>query len=108
MSRGIGCRALRAQFVHRDPHVGIPQADLPHIVERLYWADPSRARTTGGSGLGLTIAHELITAQHGTITVISHPGAGSRFTVTLPASKEAVELTHELRLGVPGDTIDTT
>jgi hypothetical protein len=66
-------------------------------------ADPPRARTTGGSGLGLglTITYELITAQRGTSTVTSHPGAASRLTVTLPASKGGSQTHHELGSGCP-------
>ncbi len=70
-----------------DTGEGIPAEDLPHIFERFYRVDKSRARATGGSGLGLTIARRLIEAHGGTITVQSKLGQGSRFSFTLPVAE---------------------
>jgi len=67
-----------------DTGEGIPAEDLPNIFERFYRVDKSRARTTGGSGLGLTITKRLVEAHGGTITVESEQGKGSRFSFTLP------------------------
>ena len=67
-----------------DTGEGISSEDLPHVFDRLYRADPSRTRSTGGAGLGLTIAKQLIEAHGGTIRVESTEGEGSRFTLTLP------------------------
>jgi len=66
-----------------DTGKGIPAKDLPNIFERFYRVDKSRARATGGSGLGLTIAKRLVEAHGGRIEVQSKPGKGSRFTFTL-------------------------
>ncbi len=65
-----------------DTGVGIAAADLPHIFERFYRADP--ARTAGGTGLGLAIAGWIVQAHGGAIHVVSTPGTGSVFTVLLP------------------------
>jgi len=65
---------------------GIPPEDLPNIFERFYRADKSRARTTGGAGLGLTISKRLIEAHGGTITATSEFGKGSRFSFTVPVA----------------------
>lgn len=67
-----------------DTGEGIPAEDLPDIFERFYRVDKSRARATGGSGLGLTIAKRLVEAHGGKIKAWSKPGKGSRFTFTLP------------------------
>jgi signal transduction histidine kinase len=67
-----------------DTGEGIPAEDLPNIFERFYRVDKSRARVTGGSGLGLTIAKRLVEAHGGEITVRSELGKGSRFSFTLP------------------------
>ncbi len=69
-----------------DTGEGIPAEDLPHLFDRLHRVDPSRARSTGGAGLGLTIAKQLIEAHGGTIRAESALGEGSRFTFTLPIS----------------------
>jgi signal transduction histidine kinase len=70
-----------------DTGEGIPAADLSNIFERFYRVDRSRARATGGSGLGLTIARRLVEAHGGKITVESQLGKGSRFSFTLPIAK---------------------
>ena len=69
-----------------DTGEGIPPADLPHIFDRFYRADKSRARATGGHGLGLTVSKGLVEAHGGTITVETEHGLGSRFTFTLPVA----------------------
>jgi signal transduction histidine kinase len=70
-----------------DTGEGIPAEDLPHIFERFYRVDKSRARATGGSGLGLTIARRLVEAHGGTIVVQSKLGEGSSFSFTLPIAE---------------------
>ena len=70
-----------------DTGTGIPPDALPHVFDRLYRADPSRDRATGGSGLGLTIARQLVEAHGGTIWAESEPGQGSRFGFDLPAAE---------------------
>ncbi|MEM3485653.1 MAG: sensor histidine kinase, partial [Candidatus Methanomethyliaceae archaeon] len=64
----------------QDQGPGIPEEDLPHIFERFYKADKSRAE--GGTGLGLAIAKEIVQAHGGRIWVENRGGA--RFTFALP------------------------
>ena len=70
-----------------DTGEGIPPDGLPNIFERFYRVDKSRARATGGSGLGLTIAKRLVEAHGGKIEVQSKLGKGSRFSFTVPVAE---------------------
>jgi len=74
----------------RDSGEGISAEDANHIFERFYRADKSRARRSGGSGLGLTIARTLVETMGGQIGVESNPEQGSRFWFTLPRSDDKV------------------
>ncbi len=76
--------SIKIQVIDSGP--GIAPQNLPHIFERFYRADRSRKRNLSyqGSGLGLSIAHQLVGLHHGTLTVNSTPGQGATFTVTLP------------------------
>lgn len=67
----------------QDTGSGIPQEELPNVFERFYRADRSRTRTTGGSGLGLTIAKQIVEMHGGQIWVQSWVGAGSTFGFSL-------------------------
>ena len=72
----------QAKIMLADNGKGISAADLPHIFERMYQCDHSRAAK--GNGLGLSIAKELVSVHKGTITAASIPGAGTTFTIMLP------------------------
>jgi len=67
-----------------DTGPGIPAEDLPHVFERFYRVDKSRAQPRGRAGLGLAICKAIVEAHSGTIAAVSQPGSGSTFTVTLP------------------------
>jgi signal transduction histidine kinase len=67
-----------------DSGPGIPVSELPHIFERFRRADVSRARSTGGFGLGLAICKALVDAYGGTIEAINLPGQGTEVRVHLP------------------------
>jgi len=69
-----------------DTGEGIPAEELPNIFERFYRVDKTRARATGGHGLGLTITKRLVEVHGGKIEVQSEMGKGSRFTFTVPVS----------------------
>ncbi len=69
-----------------DTGIGIAPGDLPHIFDRFWRADSARTRTgeRPGSGLGLAICKWIAEAHGGQIDVVSRPGRGTTFTVTLP------------------------
>lgn len=77
-------QAHQAVIEVEDTGIGIPPEELPHIFERFYRVDKDRSRQTGGFGLGLAIAHQIITAHHGFIQVTSVIGQGSLFKIVLP------------------------
>ena len=64
--------------------IGIPATDLDRVFERFYRVDRARSRDTGGTGLGLAIVRHVVQNHHGEVTVTSHEGEGSTFTLTLP------------------------
>ncbi|MBI4759642.1 MAG: sensor histidine kinase [Chloroflexota bacterium] len=71
-----------------DTGSGVPKEALPHLFERFYQADPSRAGgAQRGAGLGLAIVKEIIEAHGGTIGVRSQEGHGTTFTIRLPLAK---------------------
>ena len=74
----------------RDGGPGIAAEHLPQIFERFYRVDPARSGRTGGGGLGLAIARDVIEAHGGRITAESDPGGGSSFLVVLPGAKPPV------------------
>jgi signal transduction histidine kinase len=69
-------------FHVKDTGIGIAKEDLPHIFTRFYRAD--KARSDGGSGIGLTIARYFVEAQGGSINVQSNIGEGTHLSFTLP------------------------
>ncbi len=66
-----------------DRGVGIPPEALPYLFDRFYRVTAT-ARDVQGLGLGLCISHRIVEAHGGSIDVVSEPGLGSSFTVTLP------------------------
>lgn len=88
-----------------DSGSGISRKDLFHIFEPFYRAEPSRHRTSSGSGLGLTIVNELVKLHNGKIKVKSMEGRGTTVTVMLPAAQQdrknndsKVEMTNEVAI----------
>jgi signal transduction histidine kinase len=79
-------RAGAARLDVRDDGVGIAREHLPRVFDRFYRVDPARGRTTGGTGLGLAIVQRIAESFGGSVEATSEPGAGSTFSVTLPAT----------------------
>ncbi len=85
-------RDFRASLVVHDTGVGIPFNDLPHIFERFYVVDRSRARDASGTGLGLSIVKQIVEAHGGTVTAESEFGLGATFTCVFPVARSAAAL----------------
>ena len=71
-------------LIVEDTGVGIPEKSRKHIFERFYRVDKARSREAGGAGLGLSIVHDLVERNYGTITVDSGDYNGSRFVLVFP------------------------
>jgi two-component system OmpR family sensor kinase len=83
--RAVAARnAGSAEIRISDSGPGIPAVDLPHVFERFYRADVSRGAAPSGSGIGLTIARELLAANGGAIEVERTGPSGTTFLVRLP------------------------
>ncbi len=67
-----------------DQGIGIGSKDHQRIFERFYRVDRARSRSTGGSGLGLSIVRHVASNHGGNVTVVSEEGRGSTFTIVLP------------------------
>lgn len=80
----LAVKPRRITIKVKDTGIGIPTSDLPYIFDRFYRVDKARTRETGGFGLGLAIAQQIIQAHNGRITVESQPETGTKFEVCLP------------------------
>ncbi len=78
------------QVTVRDDGPGVPADDLPHLFDRFWRGDRARRRSTGGSGLGLSIAQQIIQSHGGRIWATLPPQGGLSITFTLPLSRDNI------------------
>ena len=108
--RWVGIRAQHVRERRRsevritvsDHGAGIPAADLPHIFEPFYRGADAIERQIQGNGLGLSLVRRIVVAHGGNVTVSTRPGAGTTFTITLPAGaadRSASPVGTEMRAG---------
>ena len=90
-----------AQISVSDDGPGIAEEHLPHIWNRFYRADKARARTMGGSGLGLPIVKYIAEAHGGYVNVVSDEGKGTTFTIILPLTEQTeTEVVEASTIGI--------
>ncbi len=73
-----------ATLTVRDTGPGIPPEEIEHVFDRFYRGLSARASGVSGTGLGLAICRDIVARHQGRLTVVSHVGQGSAFTVWLP------------------------
>ena len=95
-------RRSEVRITVSDHGPGIPAADLPHIFEPFYRGSDAIERQIHGHGLGLSLVRRIVVAHGGQVSVATRPGAGTSFTITLPAAAadtNASPVATEMRVG---------
>ncbi|GAA1741098.1 HAMP domain-containing sensor histidine kinase [Microcella frigidaquae] len=93
---GVDAAAGTASIAVVDHGDGIPDQLKKKIFERFFRADSSRARDTGGSGLGLSIVASIVGLHRGRVDVLDTPGGGATFRVTMPLAEPTDDLVDDL------------
>jgi len=105
--RWVGITADQSADLRREVRItisdhgpGIPAEEIPHIFDPFYRGADAVSRQVHGNGLGLSLVRRIVAAHGGRVTVSSRAGAGSAFTIVLPAAPPDTQsrpLTHELQ-----------
>ncbi len=84
-----------------DTGVGIPEDQLDKIFNRFHRVENTEGRSLEGTGIGLAMVKELVKLHRGTINVVSQPGKGSTFTISLPVGKDHLPADKIFDAGAP-------
>lgn len=81
----IGCRrnGNHLEIAFSDNGPGVPEEAVAHLFDRLFRVDPSRTRTTGGSGIGLSVCQTIVEGHGGTIAAANRPAPARGLTITV-------------------------
>lgn len=79
-------------FKVQDAGIGMSPEEATHVFERFWRSDAARDVSKEGSGLGLSIARQIVEDHGGVIEILSHEGIGSRFTIRLPRARDVSEV----------------
>ncbi|MET8863203.1 HAMP domain-containing sensor histidine kinase [Nonomuraea sp. NPDC004580] len=85
---GVGTEGGESVLIIEDEGPGLTPEEAARAFDRFYRADASRARATGGAGLGLAIVRSIITAHGGHVDLRTAPGQGATFRIRLPAHED--------------------
>lgn len=80
----LQCEGAQVVLSVADTGAGIPEEAMSHIFERFYRVDKARSRAAGGAGLGLSIVHDMVMRNQGSIVACAREGGGTVFTVSFP------------------------
>ncbi len=97
--------SIALQFSVRDTGIGIPLDQQEKILEPFVQAESSTSRRFGGTGLGITIARDLIELMGGELSLESVPGEGTTFRFTLPLLRDNAASSGDDQLPMIGRTV---
>lgn len=93
---GVNTRNGHVDINVTDQGIGIPSDEQARVFERFYRVDESRDRTTGGTGLGLSLVKHITQSHRGEVTLFSQPTVGSTFSIRLPRLvNTSKEISHD-------------
>jgi signal transduction histidine kinase len=94
-------RGDRVELQVSDTGTGIPESELPRIFERFHRVEGARGRSFEGTGIGLSLVHELVRLHGGEVRVQSEVGRGSTFVVQLPAGSAHLPRDRIVQIAAP-------